>query len=132
MVDSLVDKALVGWDTMSLTETWDFTVVLWDENILQAAQNRVKSLTESWKFDDSFGSELLAIMKTTPVQKVTDSQMSSYVNHSLLPMIQDWRIQTIDSVKIIDRVDTTIYVEVIMTLWTFSGTIVVEVTNFIS
>jgi phage gp46-like protein len=132
MVDSLVDKALVGWDTMSLTETWDFTVVLWDENILQAAQNRVKSLVESWKFDDSFGSELLAIMKTTPVQKVTDSQMNSYISHALLPLIQDWRIQTIDSVKIIDRIDTTLYVEVIMTLWTFSGTIVVEVTNFIS
>lgn len=130
--DWLLDKALVWWDGMLLTATGDFQVVSWDENTLQSAQNRIKSLFETRTYDETYWWELLNLMKTTPIQKITESQISSYISHTLLPMIQDGRIKSIDSVKILSIVDTNLYVEVIVTMWTFTGTITVEVTNFIS
>jgi hypothetical protein len=133
MVDWLLkDKALIYWEDMALTTTWDFQVVVWNENILQAAQNRVVAYIDTRKFDDNFGSEIQAALHNTPAYKVTDAMMTTHVTYALQTMLLDWRVQNINSVKIISRERDSILIEIILTLGTYKGSIVIEVPNFIS
>ena len=128
----LKDKALIYWENMALTETWDFQVVASYEVILQAAQNRVISYLETRKFDDNFWSEIQKALHNMPAMKITNNMMNTYVNFALQPMVLDGRIKTVDSVKIIDRSTDSLTIEIILTLGTYSGSIVVEMQNFIN
>ena len=126
----LIDKALVFWEDMALTETWDFQTVSWFDIVLQAAQNRLVSWTETWTFDDGFGSQLGKQLQNMPSSKVTDSIAGNFVNAALQPMILDGRIKSVDSIKIISRDSDSITIEVIMTLWGFSGSVTVSLPTF--
>ena len=127
-----IDKALIYWDDMALTNTGDFQVISGYEIILQAAQNRVISYLDTRKFDNRFWNNLPSTIHNTPSYKVTDGIVGGYVKDALLPMVSDGRIKNVDSVKIIDRTNDAITIEIILTLWTFKGSIVVEVPIFIS
>ena len=128
----LKDKALIYGENMWLTETWDFVIVSWYEGILQAAQNRVLSYIETWKFDDSYGSDIQKIMHDMPAAKVTDSIMNTYVSFALQSMILDGRVKSVDSVKIISRSNDSILIEIILTMGTYRWSIVIDIPNFIS
>lgn len=133
MVDGqLKDKALIYWEDMWLSVSWDFMVVSWYEVILQAAQNRVLSYLDTRKYDTRFGSEISKALHNIPSAKITDQMMSTYVNYALQPMVSDSRIQSVDSVKIIWRDKESITVEIILTMWTFRGSVVVAISNFSS
>ena len=128
----LIDKALLYGEDMALTVSGDFLKVSGYEVILQAAQNRVVSYLETRKFDDSFWSELPNAMHNMPAMKITDAIVSTYVNYALQPMVLDGRVKSIDSVKIISRDKDSITIEIILTLGTYSGSVVIEMKNFIS
>jgi len=130
--DELIDKALLYGEDMALDGGWDFVVARGDEIILQAAQNRVISQLETRKFDDLYWSELASSMETIPTQKVTDDILRTYVEQALLPMIGDGRIQEAIAVTILDRTVNTIFVEIVLRLWTYNGSVVIEVKNFSS
>ena len=128
----LKDKALIYWEDMWLSVSWDFMVVSWYEVILQAAQNRVLAYLETRMYDSRFGSEIAKALHNTPSSKITDQMMSTYVNYALQPMVSDSRIQSVDSVKIIWRDKESITVEIILIMWTFRGSVVVAISNFSS
>ena len=127
-----IDKALIYWDDMALTQTGDFQVVSGYECILQAAQNRVISYLETRKFDTRFWDDLPRAMHNIPPSKITDNMVGGYVKYALQPMISDGRITNVDSVKIVYRTRDSITIEIILTLWTFNGSVVVELPIFIS
>ena len=128
----LIDKALIFWEDMTLTETWDFQVVTGNETTLQAAQNRIVSYLQTWKFDDNFWNNLPNAMRNMSPYKITDNMVFWYVEYALQSMILDWRVKNINSVTIIDRTNDDITIEIILTLWTFVGSIVVVLPIFIS
>ena len=102
------------------------------EVILQAAQNRVVSYLDTRKFDNRYGSELAKAIHNTPSAKITDSMMTTYVTYALQPMLSDGRVQKINSVSVISRSNDSITIEIILTLGTYKGSVVVEIPNFIS
>ena len=116
MVDTLKDKALIYGEDMGLTTSGDFEVVSGYEVVLQAAQNRCLSYLETWKYDNTYGSELGQKIMGTPTGKITNAMVSTYINYALQPMVLDGRIKNIDSVSIIDRGRDSITVEIILTL----------------
>jgi len=132
MDGQLIDKALIFWENMWLSTAWDFLVVTWYEVILQAAQNRVLAYLDTRKYDTRFWSELNKALANVPSSRITDQMVTTYVSYALQPMLSDWRIQNIDLVKIIWRDRESITVEIILTLWTFRGSVTVSIPNFSS
>jgi len=132
MDGQLIDKALIFWENMWLSTSWDFLVVTWYEVILQAAQNRVLAYLDTRKYDTRFWSELNKALANVPSSRITDQMVTTYVSYALQPMLSDWRIQNIDLVKIIWRDRESITVEIILTLWTFRGSVTVSIPNFSS
>ena len=128
----LIDKALVYGENMELSISGDFTIVSGYWVILQAAQNRVLAYLDTRKFDDRFGSNLSKSIHNMPSFKITDAIVNNHVSYALQPMILDGRIKTINSVKIISRDKDSIMVEIVLTLGTYTGALVIEVGNFIS
>lgn len=108
---ALIDKQLTASNWYEITTSWDFQIVTDEVSILQAAQNRILAEVWSWIFDDDYWS-LLAELKNTPVQAITSEQVAWYIQTALQPLIDDSRIQWIQSVEIIDRDLDSIQVEI--------------------
>lgn len=108
---ALIDKNLWGSYWYSLTSKWDFSITEDEVSILSAAQNRILSEVWSWIFDNDYWS-LLTELSATPIQLITESQIKWYVDLALRPMIEDSRILKITSIRITDRTEDSIQVEI--------------------
>lgn len=126
----LVDKALDLGSDYNFDETGDIRIVSDDQAYLQAAQNRCISILTSWLHDEWFGNDLQYYIRENSPRQLTNDIANGYVQQSLQPMIDDGRIDSIFSVTVTDVTDTSVSIEVIVTIGTNRGTISFEVTNF--
>jgi len=120
---TLIDKQLSASSWYTLTNTGDFTVVESEEATLQAAQNRILSEIWSWIYDDNYGG-LMKELRNTAIPNITAAQISWYISRSLQPLLEANRILAIISVKILEKGDDYIQVEVKLELdvavWTLN------------
>lgn len=123
---TLIDKELSASYWYSLTNTWDLAIVMSEESTLQAAQNRILSDIWSWIYDDNFGG-LLEELRNTPIQKITESQISGYIAQALTPMMEDNRVLWIISVTILERLPDSIQVEIKLDLDLSIGTLNINI-----
>ena len=126
----LVDKALDLGSDYNFDETGDIRIVSDYQAYLQAAQNRCISILTSWLHDEWFGNDLQYYIRENSPRQLTNDIANGYVQQSLQPMIDDGRIDSIFSVTVTDVTDTSVSIEVIVTIGTNRGTISFEVTNF--
>lgn len=123
-----IDKCLYLGQSMRLTNTGDMETVSGPEAIAQAAQNRTLAYLGTWIFDDKFGSVLYTHLQDKGVADLTDEVVEANVKEALEPMLLDGRISEVNSVKILYRLDTTIYIEIQITIATQLVTITYPVT----
>lgn len=120
---TLIDKQLYASSWYTLTNTGDFSTVDSEESVLQAAQNRILSQIGSWIYDDDFGSSILEL-RNTAIPNITYTQIRWYIQNCLQPMIDDSRISSITSVKILEKGDDYIQVEIkldlALSIWTLN------------
>lgn len=121
---ALVDKALVNGADYQLTGSGDLKTVEDDFSILQAAQNRCLSVKGTWLHDDNFGTTLFEFLKGANPFTVTDEMVSGKVKAGLMPMLNDKRIDEVNSVQIVHREESSLYVEVKVTIGTKIGEVV--------
>lgn len=120
---TLLDKALVRGEDYVLTETGDFQTV-WDEmSTLQAAQIRCLAHKGTWFYDRNLGSEIHTLLTFASPYSVKDQEMLNYVQEALDPMLLDGRLTEINFVRIIQRFDDAIVVEIDLTVGVQKGTI---------
>lgn len=124
---TLIDKKLFQADDYCLSETGDICIVENEANYIQAAQNRVISEQGSRVYDENFWSELALFMKENSPVLLTDDIAYSYVEQAIQEMISDGRIEKIESVKILERTETTVTIEMKFKVGVYTGEIVFEV-----
>jgi phage baseplate assembly protein W len=107
----MIDKQLTSSMWYSLSNNWDFITITDEESVLQAVQNRILSKSWTWTYDDSFGS-LLDNLKDTPIQAITSTQIEWYVKTAVQPLIDDWRVVSVREVKILEKTNDSIQVEI--------------------
>lgn len=124
----LVDKALVNGEDLGLTPTGDFKIVEDNETHLQAAEIRCLAILGSWFHDPALGSGLYQYNKSGNIPElVTETQIRTYIESALQPMIADGRILSVAAVKIVERTSDEVFVEVTVDIGTQIGTIILQV-----
>lgn len=115
MSETIVDKALVGATWLQITPSGDMKITTGVLVNFQTIQIRALSEISTWLQDDSFGSTIMQIFKEKWPYTVSDDDMTSAITSALKPMIDDGRVTSIDSVRVLKRDFDSIYVEAIIT-----------------
>jgi len=123
---ALIDKHLSASSGYTLTTSGDFSVVSDEQSTLQAAQNRILSEVWSWIFDEDYGGLLLEL-RNTPIQKINNEQVRWLIDEALLPLIEASRILSITSVRILEKLEDSIQVEIKLDLDLSIGTLNINI-----
>lgn len=94
----------------------------------QAVQIRALAELTTWLQDENFWSTLTQVFREKWAYTIAEDDIQSAIELAIKPMIDDWRISSIEKIIIQDRQPDSIYLEVVVTSGNQIGKIPLEIT----